>query len=61
MNIGYGEVRTGTPSALLIDTKEHGSIWVPKSVITDNSEVWKEGQKGKVDIKEWWLEKKGLL
>lgn len=35
-------------------------VWVPKSVITDNSEVWKEGQEpGSLVVKRWFAEKEG--
>lgn len=35
-------------------------VWIPKSVITDNSEVWKEGQpSGSLIIKRWFAEKEG--
>jgi len=34
--------------------------WVPKSVIHDDSEVFKKGDKGQVVLKTWWAEKEGL-
>ena len=35
-------------------------IWVPQSLVDDDSEVWKKGDKGKLVIPEWFASKKGL-
>lgn len=35
--------------------------WIPQSQITDDSEVWKEGDEGKLVVTEWFAEKKGWL
>lgn len=40
------------------DLEEH--IWVPKSVIHDDSEVYKDGTTGELVVLEWWASKKGL-
>lgn len=37
------------------------STWIPKSQITDNSEVWKKDDKGLLVITEWIAIKKGLI
>lgn len=34
--------------------------WIPKSVIHEDSEVWKGGQSGEVVVKQWWADKEGL-
>lgn len=35
-------------------------VWVPKSVITDDSEVWKKDQEpGSLIVKRWFAEKEG--
>lgn len=34
--------------------------WIPKSVIDDDSEVYRSGTDGKLVIAEWWAEKHGL-
>ena len=38
-------------------------IWIPKSIIHDDSEVFDatEHSKGKLILKTWWAEKEGLL
>jgi len=48
-----------TPKAILV--KSNGvSTWVPKSVIHDDSEVYKEGTSGKLVVARWFAEKEGL-
>lgn len=34
--------------------------WVPKSVIHDDSEVYRDGDRGTLVVKEWWAEKEGF-
>ena len=31
--------------------------WLPKSVIHDDSEIWEEGQEGKLVVPNWFAEK----
>lgn len=35
--------------------------WVPKSVIHDNSEIWRDGQCGDLTIKLWFAEKQDWI
>lgn len=48
-----------TPEALLVvvDGAQH---WVPQSQIDDDSEVWKEGDAGKLVISAWIAQRKGI-
>lgn len=48
-----------TERALLcrIDGKEH---WIPKSQIDDDSEVYQDGDEGKLVVSMWFAEKEGL-
>ena len=48
-----------TEKALLceIDGEEH---WIPQSQITENSEVWCEGDVGKLVVTRWLAEQKGI-
>lgn len=48
-----------TAKALLciIDGDE---VWIPKSVIDDDSEVYQDGDEGDLVITEWFAEKEGL-
>lgn len=49
-----------TDAALLclLDGKE---VWIPKSQIDDDSEVWEEGQSGDLVVTEWFATKEGLI
>lgn len=35
-------------------------MWVPKSCVHDDSEVWKKGDEGKLVVKTWFAEKNAL-
>lgn len=50
----------GTEAALLcrIDGKE---VWIPRSHVDDDSEVWEPGQEGDLVISEWIATQKGLV
>jgi hypothetical protein len=37
------------------------SFWVPKSIIHDDSEVYKAFTEGRLIISKWWAEKRGLV
>ena len=54
------EALRDTKKALLckIDGQE---LWVPKSQIHDDSEVWEVGHEGKLVVTEWWAMQKGLV
>lgn len=41
-----------------IDGEEY---WVPRSVIHDNSEVYRKDHTGKLVVPEWWAIEKGLV
>lgn len=53
-------VKHETDKAVLceIGGEEH---WVPKSVIDDDSEVYKGGTSGELVVKWWWAQKNGLV
>ncbi len=40
---------------------EGETIWLPKSQVHEDSEVWKKGQVGKLVVTEWIAEQKGLI
>lgn len=48
-----------TPDALLIE-KDGVEVWIPKSQIHDDSEVYEEDHVGTLVIPEWLAEDKGL-
>lgn len=49
-----------TPKAILVtlDGEEH---WIPKSQISDDSEVYTSGTEGKLIISTWIAKEKGLV
>lgn len=44
--------------AILADTGE-GQVWVPKSVISEDSEVQGEGDQGTLEVAQWFGRKQG--
>jgi len=51
-----------TTKALLVSIPELGDeIWVPQSVVHDESEVFDAGDEGELVLKEWWARKEGLV
>jgi len=52
-----GEIIRVSEKAILFRQEDGEEIWVPQSVIHDNSEVWKKGDVGILIVKEWWAKK----
>ena len=48
-----------TEKAILVEIRRDQQ-WIPQSVILDDSEVWKEGDEGKLVIAAWFAEKERL-
>ena len=44
-----------------MDTDGPTEVWVPKSVIHDDSEVFAADDEGTLIVFEWWAEKQGWL
>lgn len=58
--VGTAGVSWETPDAVLFAIDGVGAVWVPKSAVHDNSEVWKRGQEpGALVVKPWFAKKKG--
>ena len=56
------EGRRQTAKALLVHIPDLGrDVWVPQSVIDDDSEVYEEGGSGELVIADWWARKEGLV
>ncbi|MBI4022669.1 hypothetical protein HY375_00690 [Candidatus Berkelbacteria bacterium] len=51
-----------TPKALLVRTGSNPEdlIWVPKSIIDEDSDVHEPGDTGTLRVPEWWAKKEGL-
>lgn len=51
-----------TLKAIQVKLAEHEKpIWIPQSLVHDDSEVYKPGQKGSLIVPEWWALKEGLI
>jgi len=48
-----------TSRAILVQI-DNADVWVPKSVLHDDSEVREEGDEGILIVHYWWAEKHGL-
>ena len=60
-SLGDGECVQEGPKAIRVALETGEDIWIPKSLVHDDSEVWKEGQEGDVVVAEWWAEKEKLV
>ena len=49
-----------TPKALLCRLADAREVWVPLSVITDDSEVFGCGDVGELVVRSWFARKEGL-
>ena len=60
-SLGDCRVVRETDKALLVELEDTGEeLWVPRSLIHDDSEVWAEGQTGELVVAAWWAEQSGL-
>ena len=61
------EIVKETDKAILAESEEiddatgEPSLWIPKSVISDESPIWREGEYGSLIIEGWFAEKAGLI
>lgn len=53
-------VERETDRAIYVRLVEGEKLWVPKSIIDDDSEVWRGEQEGELVLPEWWVEKMEL-
>jgi len=59
-SLGEGFVTAHSDKALQVEIRPHGRVWVPKTVIHDDSEVFEAagaGATGELVVKAWWAEK----
>ena len=42
------------------DEMDDDGIWVPKSVVHDDSEIREEGDQGTLVVKQWFADREGL-
>jgi hypothetical protein len=53
-------VKLETAKAILAIFEDETEVWIPKSMIDDDSEVYKMGTSGTLIVKRWFAEKEGL-
>lgn len=58
VSMGQAKVTKETPKAILVEigSKE---IWVPQKAVHDDSEIWKQGDKGKLVVCAWFARARG--
>lgn len=49
-----------TAKAILVRMDDDRELWIPKSVVDDASEVYRDGHEGELVVQQWWAEKEGL-
>jgi hypothetical protein len=49
-----------TPSAILCALPDDGEYWVPKSLLSDESEVQSSGDEGTLVVPAWWARQNHL-
>jgi len=57
---GFVSVKKETDKAILV-VLDGDDVWIPKSQIVDDSDVWKADQEGDLYVTEWFAEQKGWL
>lgn len=60
-SLGQCRVLRETDKAVLVQTEAGDEVWIPKSVVHDDSEIYDGGSEtGELVVKAWWAEKEGL-
>lgn len=60
VKLGPGKAKHETEKALLVklyDHAERGELWIPKSQIDEDSEVFEKGNEGEVIVTRWWAQR----
>ena len=61
-NVGKSVAVKESDKAVLVQIIEmEKEVWVPKSQIHDDSEVWKADQSGDLVVTNWYAEKQGWI
>jgi hypothetical protein len=51
-----------TPKAILVEMPgKRQPMWIPQSQVHEDSEVWKEGDTGRLVVSMWFAEQRGWL
>lgn len=61
VSLGGAVVLRSTDKALFCEVHDLGeSIWIPRSVIHDDSEVYDDDHDGELVVKSWWAHERGF-
>lgn len=60
VSLGDGRAIEEREKALRVALDTGEIVWIPKSMIHDDSEVYEEGHEGDVVVARWWAEQEGL-
>lgn len=60
-DIGEGRCLRETDAAILVELETGDEVWIPKSCLHDDSEVYAHGHEGKVVVASWWAERNNLV
>jgi len=50
-------VLRGSAKAICVRLSDGREVWVPSSVVHDDSPAWRVGDEGNLIVKEWWAAK----
>lgn len=59
VNMGPVRVRRETPKAICVVFPGGKEAWIPQTVVHDDSEVWRQGDSGKLVVMRWFARKQG--
>lgn len=61
-SLGQGSIVRETDKAMLVELDSGDEVWVPLSVIHDDSELYQgcEEDEGELVVEEWFADKEGL-
>jgi hypothetical protein len=59
-SLGDGRATVENQRAVLVELDTGETLWIPKSVIHDDSEVYGEDHEGDVVVARWWAEQEDL-
>jgi hypothetical protein len=60
--INDARVEHETADAILVEADEFDEpVWIPKSCIDDDSEVYEDGTEGTLIVKKWFAKKNGWI
>lgn len=62
VSLGYAVASAESEKAVKFDTEEHGTLWVPKSCIHDDSEALDlQNDAGQLVVRSWWARERRLM